>query len=354
MNFMHEDDDLQVSEEDLQKIRMDIDEFWQEYRELAWEQHQKRPPQNEGIKLEITITEEHELYAYRKITKFKEIYSLKLDVAHDFQRQRGGVTDEELAKISALCNLQCLYVHNMPVTGEFLKDFVSLKKLHKLEFQNCPIGDSFFDYIHIISPLDNLTLYICEEDGFHSPKLDNLLKCENLKYLSLTYSNYSDDFIARLPSHPTTTSLNLEGNKLTGKKLGFLRNMSTLGCLYLASNEIDDEGVKHLTNSIPPNLGDLDIGGNQITDAALPIIAENRSIRMLSLKHNSNISDKGIQALSKMQQLRQIFLDNTQVTLEGAKKLQQSLRKCYIELGNIEGIGKDITLDPLEYPEDYD
>jgi len=354
MNFIPEED-LSMSDEELQKIMLtgkDVRELIQEHKQLVQEQ-QSKTPENEGIKLEITITENHELYAYRRIMEFKEIYSLRLNVAHDFQGSRGVITDKELARVAALRSLQYLYVHNMPVTGEFLEDFASLKNLHKLEFQNCPIGDLFFDYIHIISSLDNLTLYICEEDDFHSPKFDNLLKCENLKYLSLTYGNYSDVFIARLPSHPAITSLNLEGNNLAGRKLNFLKNMRALVYLNLESNKIDDEGIKHLMNAIPPNLDYLSFDDNPINDTALFVIAENQTIRTLALKYN-NITDKGIQALGKMQQLRQIFLGNTQVTLEGAKKLQQSLRKCYIEMGTIEGIGKDITLDPLEYPEDYD
>ena len=304
------------------------------------------PPHSDGIRLEITISEKYELYAMQKIAEIKDILSLKLDVAPGFETQRGVVIDDELAKISSISNLQRLYVKYMPVNGEFLKHCGNLKKLHTMEFQQCLLEDFFFDYIPSISSLEYLR--VCGEKNFRSPRFDNLLKCERLWHFSLDCGDYHDDLISRLPSHPTLTSIDLHGNKLTGKKLEFLKEMHSLKDINLKTNEIDDKGVKYVMKSIPSNLEDLYIGSNQITDAALPIIAENQNIRMLALSYNSGITDKGIQVLGKMQQLRQILFDDTQVTLEGAKKLQQSLTKCYIN------IGENITLDPPEYPEDYD
>jgi len=341
-----------LSEEELESVKLtpeDIQELMLEHQKLMLELN---PPKSDGICLRITISEQHELYAMERISGIKEICDLTLDVAPGFMTQQGVVTDKELARISTINNLQRLEVKYMPVTGEFLKYCGSLEKLCSMEIQQCLLEDLFFDYLPIISSLEYLT--ICGEENFRIPKFDNLLKCKKLRHFSLDCSDYHDDFISRLPSHPTLKSIDLHGNELTGKKLDFLREMCSLKDINLATNKIDDRGVKYLMNSIPPTLDDLGVGSNQITDAAMPIIAENKSIRVLALNYNRGITDKGIQVLGKMQQLRHIFLGNTQVTLEGAKELQETLRKCYISMGDIEGVGKDISLAALEYPEDYD
>jgi hypothetical protein len=91
----------------------------------------------------------------------------------------------------------------------------------------------------------------------------------------------------------------------------------------------------------------LDISENRVGDDAIRYLFKIQKLQCLNLS-STKITESGVLQLKKMDTLRFLTLKGIKISVDSAKKLQESIPKCYIMLSS------DCTLDALEYAEDYD
>jgi hypothetical protein len=99
--------------------------------------------------------------------------------------------------------------------------------------------------------------------------------------------------------------------------------------LYIYSDEIADAGLAQIAGLT--RLQELDLQSTQITDAGLAHLARLTRLQRLSLD-GTKITDAGLAHLAGLTRLQWLWLlnNNSQVTDDGVKKLQQALPKCQI------------------------
>ena len=100
---------------------------------------------------------------------------------------------------------------------------------------------------------------------------------------------------------------------------------------YAVSRTTADIGLEHIKGL--HSLTTLRLDGTQVTDAGLEHLKEMAGLRQLSLL-NTEVSDAGLLHLEGLAEFQNINADpeNTKVTDEGLKKLQQALPNCRINM----------------------
>jgi uncharacterized protein (TIGR02996 family) len=170
-----------------------------------------------------------------------------------------------------------------------------------------------------------------------------------------SFGDESAALLATSPHLSSLTSLNVKGGPLgkafaasvanlkmlellclTGVEMGD-ESVSVLAAgahpalqrLYLARNELSDEGVTALAKS--RGLGALRVlclGGNDISDEGVAAIAASKGLPNLAVLEldSTSVTDEGVEALAKsrtLKALKKLNLARTEVSTEGLNKLQR-------------------------------
>ena len=143
--------------------------------------------------------------------------------------------------------------------------------------------------------------------------------------------------------------LNLDTNNITDEGVKHLATaLSHTNCklnsLYLAGNKITDKGVKHLATALTHSnckLKSLNLAGNKITDEAVKHLATalthtNCTLKSLNLAGN-NITDEAVEHLATALthtncKLNSLVLWNTKITDRGKNLLNSMNINCYVSI----------------------
>ena len=135
--------------------------------------------------------------------------------------------------------------------------------------------------------------------------------------------------------------LNLGFNNIDDEGVKQLSNAvvnSQLSSLNLAGNKITDEGVKQLSNAaVNSQLSSLDLGSNKITDEGVKQLSNavvNSQLSSLDLMYNINITDEGVTELSNAvvnsQLSRLNLLGNHKITDAAKEQIKQANPNCMV------------------------
>lgn len=124
-------------------------------------------------------------------------------------------------------------------------------------------------------------------------------------------------------------SLELRGLRFSDEGLkSLMSNVSPIG-LDLSGTAVSDLGLADLIGP-KTRIRLLDLSFTQISDDGLRSVAALRELRYLSLI-GSRITDCGMTRLDRLQQLQEIYLAETAVSLQAAARLHCKLPLCRIE-----------------------
>jgi hypothetical protein len=162
------------------------------------------------------------------------------------------------------------------------------------------------------------------------------------------FLDVSDDDLATIPNPSRLRNLSLGHTRVSDRGLAYLAEARSLQWLDLAHTAVGDSGLAHLAGatglkqlfldgtqvtaaSLPviagfKQLEDLDLARLPIGDGDLPAIAGLRNLRALYLEA-CPITDAGLVHLRGLRQLETLDTDGTQVTLQGRRRLEQTLPK---------------------------
>ena len=165
-------------------------------------------------------------------------------------------------------------------------------------------------------------------------------KCIDLSFNGLHDANI-DVLVAVIQKTTELHSLNLWGNRIAlddDKLTDAIAENSTIRVLSLGSNSIESEGGKRLAAAIKVNTSivELHLGDNRIADEGAEHLADalasNGTIRILGA-YGNGIGDKGAKSLAASfksnKSLRGVWLHENRFGEEGSREIVEAVKKNY-------------------------
>lgn len=178
----------------------------------------------------------------------------------------------------------------------------------------------------------------------------SLGKLEGLTELNLSHSDLTSQGLSRMSSLKQLTNLVLndclELNDQAFQKLPVLPHLTVLG---LAKTTLSDQTLMEISRLRSLKCLLLTDCRN-FTDQGLLPLSELPQLRKLDLTGTS-LSDAAISQLEKLTSLHQIFLYNTQITAQGAARLQQALPGCVVFHESLEKLPWTISVPASDVPD---
>ncbi|MBA3859812.1 MAG: hypothetical protein C0507_23130 [Cyanobacteria bacterium PR.3.49] len=192
-----------------------------------------------------------------------------------------------------------------------------------------PEGMKYFDSLAKMKPEDIQHLRLHDVTITES-NFKTLAKMTGLQNLDLSYSDMDDAKIGKLLTLTNLLELDLSSTLVRGMTLEKLKALKKLDEVDLARTRIHDFAVAKIVQACP-NLTRLDIGGTYITDDAILKIKNLRKLTYLKVS-KTGISDKYLDELLALKNLKKVQLSSTQVTREKVMSLQAAKPDCKFSL----------------------
>lgn len=224
------------------------------------------------------------------------------------------VRDADLAVLANLPYLEWLVLSGTSITDGGLIHLQTLARLRWLWLSNTAVSDAGLAHLAKLSSLEKIML-----DGtrVRGPGLEVLARLPRLKELSLENAPLSDDGLIHLGKIEHLSHVNLLGTKCTLKGImeafGVAKGRSLAQILVLTNHaKTDPAGVIYA----------VDLSGRAVTDEELRLIESLKRVQWLYLRDNP-ISDRGVETLTHLPNLRLLDISRTRITAVGLTALLQ-------------------------------
>lgn len=192
-----------------------------------------------------------------------------------------------------------------------------------------PEGMKYFDSFAKLKPGDIQHLRLHDVTITES-NFKTLARMKGLQNLDLSYSDMNDEKIGKLLGLTNLVELDLSSTLVRGMTLEKLAALKKLEELDLARTRIHDFAVAKIVRACP-NLTRLDLGGTYITDDAILKVKNLRRLTYLKVS-KTGISNKYLDSLLELKNLRKVQLSSTQVTRAKALSLHAAKPDCKFAL----------------------
>ncbi|HJT33112.1 MAG TPA: HEAT repeat domain-containing protein [Pirellulales bacterium] len=231
------------------------------------------------------------------------------------------ISDENLALIGRLPNLELLNLSGTSIDDAGLAHLVNLKQLAHLQLNNTKITSAGLVHLAGMEQLRSLSLDHCAitDDGLKH--LGNLMALERL---SLRHTQISDAGLTHLAGLARLKYLSLYDTQITSQGLvQLVHHWPRL--LHLSHNckSVTDGDLEELVWRLP-RLRDLWFDGAAVTDAGLAQIAKLQDLESLNIRHTA-ITDASLKRLAGLPALREIWFDKGSFSDDAQKKLLATL-----------------------------
>lgn len=264
-----------------------------------------------------------------QITDISSSYLAELNRLTSVDLSDTAVTSQAIAELSRLPNLKKLEMNNTGVNdsaGLYLAKMDKLKELSVVPYDYRPrpcgpiyrnnynSGNAITDQGYVClktmlslqmltlrdSPITDKTLeylrnHPCIEDldvmntAVTDKGLESISTCRNLKYLCVWDTAVTDAGMASLAKLPTLQILNINRTAVTDNGIAYLRDLTTLEELRALDTCITDDGLAAIGNM--SNLRKLDITWKDFSHAGLNALAQNRSLRIITIDNPPDVID---------------------------------------------------------------
>ncbi len=224
-------------------------------------------------------------------------------------------------------DLYRLYLPAIPLTDRVKPDdkcmpyIAHLTGLKSLALDRTDITDKGLKYITNLSSLEYLGIpYRITDKGMaHIAELPSI-KGLYFPRESRAVTNAGLRHLARLTS---LEELYLSGERMGDAGLAHLRDLPRLKYLAVYGSGFTDKGLVHVKDIPSLRILSFHEGMSRITDSGLAYIADIPNLEMLCLHGIKDITDEGIEHLTKMRSLRKLEIGSSQVTDKGLAYLAQ-------------------------------
>jgi beta-lactamase regulating signal transducer with metallopeptidase domain/Leucine-rich repeat (LRR) protein len=224
-------------------------------------------------------------------------------------------------------DLYRLYLPAMPVTDRAKPDdkcmphIAHLTGLKSLALDRTDVTDKGLKYITNLSSLEYLGLpYRITDKGMAHIATLTSIKGLYFPRESRAVTNAGLRHLARLTS---LEELYLSGERMGDAGLAHLRDLPRLKYLAMYGSGFTDKGMVYVKDITSLRILSFHEGLSRITDSGLAYIADIPNLEMLCLHGIKDITDEGIEHLTKMRSLRKLEIGSSQVTDKGLAYLAQ-------------------------------
>lgn len=280
-------------------------------------------------------------YSFRE-TDWQYFAQAQGDVTIPAGKKVGLTIDNQDAwrDLSPLSNLKADDLYKLSIHGSYFggpkpsnsctKHLKHLTGLRILDLDKINISDMSF--IENFVSLE----YLTPPDRINDAGIAKVTKLPNLKGLYLRDNRVTNEGLSNLVESASLEELALGGERIGNAGLVHLAKLPNLRYLLLQGKNFTDSGIAHLKNV--PSLRILNVSRlKQLTDAALPYVAEIPNLEAVSFYWSQNITDEGVVHLKKMRSLKKLNIGQSKVTDIGVAHLAQIKTLEYLDLPS-EGI----------------
>lgn len=218
-----------------------------------------------------------------------------------------AVTDKSLRRLSQCRNLVTLRLDHCRVTDEGVSGLSQVATLRHVSLTGTRITGECFAELGTLPELESLDAGLVPlqwSDLYH------LAECDSLKRLQIDGTGATVNLGVLLARYPDLVELNVSGCVMAPGSLKGIARSPGLHELGLAAAGISDADVQRLSKAFP-------------------------ELSVLDLAANDAISDRSIDALCRMKQLRSLDLGSTAVTQQGVVRIQNELKDCELSLAAV-------------------
>jgi Leucine-rich repeat (LRR) protein len=236
-----------------------------------------------------------------------------------------GITDAGLDHVAKLANLTTLYLNDTYVTWLGLKKLAGLKQLGTLSLSHELITDRC---VYTLRDLDMLHLL----SGMLNEKGQQATSFQDIAFADFTRANVTNDVLECFADSKNIKEIALAQDQLTDMAL---RQLSTMGLLHTLPHAckgkpthfMEPDYFRYVRSKVPRR---------RLESSTLP--GTDEEIELLDLS-NTPVSDKVIEALRGLKNLKNLRLRRTNVTSDGVHAIQKALGPgCSIQ-GPVEEYG---------------
>ncbi len=252
-----------------------------------------------------------------------------------------GLTDEGMAQIAKMSSLRVLHVARDRLTDEGLRSLSKLTGLESLDLYGNPsMTDEGLAALTNLRWLRHLRLGM--EGRFTDRSMAHLAALPSLKVLWLDTHNVTDEGLRQLSQSRSLERLCVHWlEKITGRGVAYLRAMPKLKALDITSAAFTETDLAGITSM--PNLEHVVLPHCAFRDAAIGQLTSLDHLRYLwvNCSDNSPLTDKALLAVSRMQELEELYIGGTGFTNEGIALLENLNHLRALHLAFWRGLDND-------------
>lgn len=202
-----------------------------------------------------------------------------------------------------------------------------ITNLHEINLTSTRITDAGIRSLSRLTELESLILTSTEVTG---ESFGNLENCRNLRDLTLTSTPFSNDGMESLSQFQLLDSLKLDDTNITDDGMRVFQGLHQMQLLNLGGTLVSDAGLKHIAHLV--SLTELYLGGtipvdgqdyeSPITDRGIEHLRELVNLRVLHL-NDSQVTDACLASLKKMEDLYELNVTDTYFSNDSLKLLRK-------------------------------
>ena len=245
------------------------------------------------------------------------------------------LTDDELAAIGGMTELESLHLGASPIADSQLEHLVPLKKLRVLILRGTKVTDAGLATVAKMQSLEEIDLGDCDVGD---PGMKHLAALKGLRKLAVEHTDVGDAGIAAIATLPALEQLNIQETPVTDAGLASLAK-TKLKELYLRPRgTIGDAGMEHVGKITTLERATLP---SSVTDAGARHLVNLKALKYIYLP--GDLTDAGVADIAKLTALENVALGGDAITDAGFSQLAALPKLNEIRGG---GIGP-ITLQKL-------
>lgn len=223
------------------------------------------------------------------------------------------ITNAGMADVAELHSLKGLYFKINRVTNAGLRHLSKLTSLEELELGGGQIDDAGLVHLAKLKSLNYLLLF----GYFSDAGMAHLKDIPNLRILNIGFlGQITDEGLANLAGCTQLERISLGWNEnITDKGASYLATIPSLKMIDLSHAHITDAGLAHLAKI--KSLEYLELPRERVTNKGLGYLWQLTNLKHLKIPRTSHrvpYADKGLEELSKLQALEELFIADLGVT----------------------------------------
>ncbi len=177
-----------------------------------------------------------------------QLAAVREGTADSIVLERTTVTAYDLAQLEGVISLRWLMLDDVPVSDEALAPLAALTNLERLKLGRCRVGDRGIEHI---AALKNLRLLNLPDAEFSDEALARIAELPQLELLRFGSPHVTDAGMAHVARMPSLRWLHVIDVPITDASLEHIKGMKKLESFYVDGSNLTDDGMSDLVKSRP-------------------------------------------------------------------------------------------------------